>query len=719
MVGVAVVLPLVFVALVSAPVALARFSPRVDLSLTRVSLALFGTYVADESPRKREQLERLRAAHAGVTHRAYASKTLLYAGIAGVAGSVLGVYGMALLLAALSVGGDALRGALPAALSFLADLTRVDELGMVDLFPLLLVSAATVGAGSALATYALRWTRLDHRADVRAGRIEATLPRTVAFVYALSRSGMSFPAVLDTLAENEAAYGEAARELGVAVRDMNDFGTDVLTAMERMARRTPSTNMAEFGENLSSVLGSGRNLSEFLEGQYERYQDEAESRQERYLELLSTFAEAYVTVLVAGPLFLVTILVVVGLVLQDTTDLLRAIVYGGLPVASAAFVLYVGSITRDASGGRRSDADPDPRRLLAANVRATGDGEAAGAADAADAETTRADGGAAGRDANGTDGWTANRERLAAYDRFDRLLGLLRRPGETLLDRPATTALLTVPVGLWWVWFRAEPIPLSPLSALRALDSPAVEATLFVLVGFGLAYELDKRRTRAIERAVPDFLDRMASVNEAGLTVVGSVRRLTRTDLGALTPELRRTWRDVQWGADVSTALERMEGRVNSPAVSRAVALVTNAIEASDDVAPVLEIAADETRATQRLRRERRQVMVTYLLVIYVSFAVFLGIVAALSVSFVPAIENAGLSGSTGGVPGTSMGVFGGIEDVPTGAYVLLFYHAAVVQAICSGLVAGQLGEGRPADGVKHACVMLLAAYVTFAVIGP
>ncbi|MXR41422.1 secretion system protein [Halobaculum sp. WSA2] len=704
-------LPLAAALLLLAPILAGTVSREANLAVTRIAVHAFGDRVAADRSRVNRQRDRLRAAHVDVTHRTYASKTLLYATVAGVSGSVLGVYVVAATLALLRVGGEAIRAALPPVLGFLADLTRIGELGVVDLFPLLLVSSATVGVGSAVSVYLLRWEILDQRAHARASQIEATLPRTVAFVYALSRSGMALPAVLETLSRNEDVYGEAARELGVAVRDMNTFGTDVITALERMAERSPSQNMSEFGENLASVLGSGRELSGFLRDQYERYQEEAESQQEQYLELISTFAEAYVTVLVAGPLFFITILVVIGIVISDTLPLLRAVVYLGVPLASFGFVVYIDSITRSTG-----DAIASKRTVEDARVRSVA-GSGGGAGDASDA---RADGGAgdvgAARAAD-VDRWGASRERLAVYDRIEALLDAANRPLRLLLDRPELTAAVTVPAGLWWVWLRTPAIPLQPLPFARAVDSPVIEATLVVLAAYGVAYEIEKRRIGAIERAVPDFLDRMASINEAGASVIESLRRLTDSDLGELTPEVERTWRDVEWGATVTTALGRFRGRVRSPVVSRAVALVSNAVEASGDVAPVLAIAADEARSTRRLRRERRQVMVTYLLVIYVSFAVFLGIIAALTVAFIPAVEGAQLS-SPGGVAGVSTGVFEGIGTVDTDDYVLLFYHAAAIQGIASGLIAGQLGEGSVSDGVKHATVMLLLAYLTFVIVG-
>jgi flagellar protein FlaJ len=250
------------------------------------------------------------------------------------------------------------------------------------------------------------------------------------------------------------------------------------------------------------------------------------------------------------------------------------------------------------------------------------------------------------------------------------------------------------------------------------VDGPIVQVTILALLGIAVAHEVRKRRVRAVEAEMPDFLDRMASINEAGATVVGSLGRLSDAELGRLSDEIGRVWRDIEWGATVGEAMARMERRTGAPTVSRAVTLIRNAMAASGDISPVLRIAADEAKEIRRLERERRQEMLTYLVVIYVSFFVFLGIIVALTVSFIPAIESAGAAGGVGGgggVAGVDPGVLGGLGDVDTAAYELLFFHAAAIQGICSGIVAGQLGEGSVSDGVKHATVLLLFAYGVFA----
>ena len=690
-------IPLVVALFVVALIAAVPVSDRLSLTVSRLSIPIFGGYVSESNPRRTRQLQLLRATHVGATHRVYAARTLFFAGAAGVLGSILGVYVGAAALVALSVNEAVLLEALPRQLHFFADLARIDEIPPRQLFVLFVVSSATIGSVSALGVYWGRWRYLESKAEARATEIEATLPRTVAFVYALSRSGMPFPTVLETLTRNQSVYGEAAKEVGVAVRDMDAFGTDVLTALQRMADRTPSHSLEEFGENLASVLGSGRSLSEFLTEQYDRYQQEAEAQQEQYLDLLSAFAEIYVTVLVAGPLFFITVLVVIGLVLSDTLTLIRLVGYVGLPIASVGFIAYIRNMTESLRGASHSH---DPT-----------DDVSPGAHYGVKAGTPAADGGnvLAGR-------WEANWERLELYDRFEPIRRWLYDPLNSLLARPESTLVVTVPVAVAWVFVRSIPIPLGP-SAINVLDGPIIEATIFVMAIYALIHEIHRRQTRAIEDAVPDFLDRMASVNEAGMTITESIGRVRSSDLGQLSDEIERTWRDVQWGADIQTALRRFERRVDTVMVSQAVTLITNAMKASGDIAPVLRIAADEAQESRRLRQERRQEMFTYLLVIYISFLVFIGIISALSVAFIPAINAASgaigggsVSGGVGvGMPG---GTFGGIEEVNTEAYSVLFFHIASIQAVCSGLTAGLLGEGDLEDGVKHATILLTMAYV-------
>jgi flagellar protein FlaJ len=145
-------------------------------------------------------------------------------------------------------------------------------------------------------------------------------------------------------------------------------------------------------------------------------------------------------------------------------------------------------------------------------------------------------------------------------------------------------------------------------------------------------------------------------------------------------------------------------------------------MSASGDLGPVLRIAADEAKATRRLKRDRRNELLTYLVVIYVSFFVFIAIVVALDVIFIPNIPTGGLGAAAGeGASAIDTGPFSGASELTQekkDAYSTVFFYTGLVQAVCSGLVAGQMGEGTVKAGAKHATVMLLAAYGLFIFVG-
>jgi len=78
-------------------------------------------------------------------------------------------------------------------------------------------------------------------------------------------------------------------------------------------------------------------------------------------------------------------------------------------------------------------------------------------------------------------------------------------------------------------------------------------------------------------------------------------------------------------------------------------------------------------------------------------------IIAVLDTVFIPALP----SDPSAGLPQMDV-------DFDPRAFRTVFYHAAVVQAVMSGLIAGKMTSGRVSTGAKHAFIMVAIAYVTF-----
>jgi flagellar protein FlaJ len=658
----------------------AAFDDRLDAWLARISFAAFGDR---RSASDVERTRLLRAASIGTPYREYVARTRLYTLSFGLCGAIVGVYvGTGAVIIA-----DALRdGRGP-----IVDPTVFDasSLGGTE-FAIASVIGILVGGITALATYALRWRIPSFRADARRRRIEAGLPRTVAFTYALTRGGMSFPDVLRTISANERVFGESAAEMTVAVRNIDLFNVDIVTAIQDLSDTTPSEQFGTFTENLSSVLQSGGNVSAFLREQYERYREEAEDQQAEILNVLATTAEVYVTVVVAGMLFLVTILLIIGLTVGDTLGVIRVLTYVVIPAGNVLFLAYLLDVTRPlrTTGDTRrgSDGDHETRR---------------------DARAIETDGGYTRA------GSAVNHGRLIAYRRLRSLRETLATPLESLVARPRLVLYVTVPLVVVATAVRSPAVVADGTVDVRMLDDLLVQAAIALMGTFAIAYEYSKRRLRRLEGALPDLLERLASLNESGTSIVTSFDRVRKSDIGALDDEVDRIWRDLRWGATAERALSRFETRVRTPAVTRVVTLITNAMNASNEIGPVLRIAAEQARSDIQLRKRRTQEMFTYLVVVYVSFLVFLVVIAALEYVLIPSLPDVSALGE-----GASATPIGGFADVDRDAYRLAFFHTALIQAGLSGLVAGVMGGGAIEDGLKHATIMLSITYVVLTFFG-
>jgi flagellar protein FlaJ len=241
------------------------------------------------------------------------------------------------------------------------------------------------------------------------------------------------------------------------------------------------------------------------------------------------------------------------------------------------------------------------------------------------------------------------------------------------------------------------------------IDDHIVIAGLIVLIPYGIFYELWKRRVTGIESLIPEFLERMAGINRVGLTIAQAIAIMVNTNLGLLTYEIRRIKRDMDWGANFTDALVRFEQRLSTPMIARSVTLITKASQMSGSIGDVLTIAASDAKMSDVLNRERQAEMFIYTAIVYMSFFVFLFVVAVLSNQFLPMLAKVpSTAASAGGA------AFAGVNSVSIMTFNRIMYHTCLVQAFFSGLIAGQMGEASVGAGLKHAAIMLLLSLITF-----
>ncbi len=536
-----------------------------------------------------------------------------------------------------------------------------------------------------------------------AASIDRSLPSAITYMYALSRGGLELVEILESLAGQRHVYGGVADHVGYVVRDIRYLNIDIIKALHDASERSPSRNMRDFLDGLVMVIDSGGSLTEYFKIKSSYYYKQAGADQEKYLNTLGMIAEGYITVFVAGPLFLMTILVVVGMIDSSSIILLNALIYGLIPGATLLCVLLLSTMA-----GSREEAYQVPAATKGSNVF-----EGVGVKPAEiveDALFTRLE--------------TA--EKIKKYKKF------FKNPVKTFFENPVYALYITVPAALIYVViaiYMKGYLSIGPIIAtlsgatgaasgarlefpsMSVLDDVVVFGMFVLLVPFTFFYESRVRRIKNMEREMPEFLRRLASMNEAGLTLTSSIKASLRSKLGVLDSEIRRMWRDIEWGASTSVAMTRFEERVRTAMISRTITLIIKANEAVSDIRQVLQIAAADSEASYRLKKDRLGNMTEYVMIVYLAFFVFLFIVYVLAAHFVSMVPTGDASENLS--QGMEM-----LAQYDAEKYILLMFHATLIQGFCSGLVGGAMGEGNVYSGFKHSIIMVAIAYATFKLLG-
>jgi len=245
-----------------------------------------------------------------------------------------------------------------------------------------------------------------------------------------------------------------------------------------------------------------------------------------------------------------------------------------------------------------------------------------------------------------------------------------------------------------------------------ALDDVVILAIFVAAAPLAVLDTIDSMRKQRLEAALPNFFRDLAGMYESGMTLPHAVHIVSDGDYGALSPHVRRLDREMSWNASFDDAMERFGDRVGTPLVRRSVDLITRATAAGGNVGEVLNAAARDAYTTASLAAERRAGMSIYVVIVIVAFLVFLFVIGVLTGSFLSAMAEAGSS-----LAGTGQSLSGLGGSVDMSVYKRLFTHAAVLQALFSGIVAGQMGEGRAVAGVKYSMMMMVTAWAVFSIV--
>ena len=218
------------------------------------------------------------------------------------------------------------------------------------IFGLPLLSAFLFGVGGSL--FALAFSTLGfyiypiYLADTLKRELEDELPFTTGYMAILASAGVSPEKIFYSLSSLSVPLA-VTMEAKDVVRDVNLFGSDIISALEETSKRTPSQRFRETIEGLITTIHSGGNAAAYLREKSKEYMRLKRINLKKYSDNLSMLAEFYVTLLLTGPLFLVIMLVVMAMLggggfgIISPYFMLELLTYMGIPLGAITFLIIL------------------------------------------------------------------------------------------------------------------------------------------------------------------------------------------------------------------------------------------------------------------------------------------------------------------------------------------------------------------------------------------
>src|SRR5581483_5076707 len=175
----------------------------------------------------------------------------------------------------------------------------------------------------------------------RARRIDAEMPSVVTLCYALAQGNVAPLEIIRAVASERNAYGEAAVEFGVVIRNVEWLGLDLVSALKETAATSPSARLRSFFDGLVTMLNSGADAKDYFMHQAKTELNEADMALEKDLEQASMLAEIYVSGLLVLPLLLMGVISGLAPLAAGQPALIPFIVFAFIPLGTIVYLILV------------------------------------------------------------------------------------------------------------------------------------------------------------------------------------------------------------------------------------------------------------------------------------------------------------------------------------------------------------------------------------------
>lgn len=478
----------------------------------------------------------------------------------------------------------------------------------------------------------------------RQKEIDRYLPFAVNYLNTMAKTNIAPVEIFHSLS-TLSTYGCIKVESLKIVKEVKMMGVDNITALKHAIDRSPSEKFKGFLQGLIGTIQAGSSLTTYLSNMAEYYMKEDLRTREKNLESLSLIAELFVIAVIAFPIFLIIIVTVFGFIGETSPSSYDMIFYISFIVLPLSYLGFFYIIKTSLNDDFKSNEKQDHDRTI-----------------------------------------------TAIYKEHRTMITILGASSAIL-----ASFLITI-----FILFQYNYIPFDPYYLFDIIF-----ISILILIGPYSTYcYLRARREKEIRNRFPDFLVDMGNSLSSGMSVFDSIHVASKGNYGIFTDEVKKMKIDLSWRIPIRNIFSNLSNRLKNSIIDRTVTTINKGLYMGGGDSEIFKALASEVKQINQIDEQRNIQMTMYLLIIIISFVVFLFIMIILNNTLFAYFFEFQQSQQSA--------LDGFLVPIEQNRLHYALYSFTYVQSIGAGLLGGFMKEGSISPGLRYSFVLGLISIILF-----
>ncbi|MBI4175742.1 MAG: type II secretion system F family protein [Candidatus Aenigmarchaeota archaeon] len=241
----------------------------------------------------------------------------------------------------------------------------------------------------------------------------------------------------------------------------------------------------------------------------------------------------------------------------------------------------------------------------------------------------------------------------------------------------------------------------------------------FLGLSHGMLYLAVDRRSKFVERILPDALQLVAANMRSGFIPSRAILLSARKEFGPLSDAIKQVGKEMMTGKSLQEAMKEITKTIKSDILDTTVKLIVRGVKAGGQLVSLFEETANDIRSRETIQKEIRANILTYGIFIFFAAAIGAPALYALSLFLVGTITKIT---STVSIPQdfssrVPLIKLGGVT-ISTDFLFTFALAAVIITASFGGIIMGLISSGKERDGIKFIPLLLAISLAVFFIAG-